>query len=85
VALTEERVSNFGGLGAAAAITEVAGGPVGMVAGVLLPDSIHNTLHENWAADIHQNGWVKGLVIAQGDIGKNNVEDVVDQVEQAPR
>jgi hypothetical protein len=86
VALTEEGLSNAGGLGGAVAIGQVAGeagGPVGMVVGVLLPDSIHNTLHETWAGDVHQNGWVKGLVIAQGDIGKNNVEDVVGQVEQS--
>jgi uncharacterized protein YukE len=86
VALTEEGLSNVGGLGGAVAIGQVAGeagGPVGMVVGVLLPDSIHNTLHENWAGDVHQNGWVKGLVIAQGDIGKNNVEDVAGQVEQS--
>jgi hypothetical protein len=80
-ALPEEAGANFGGLAAAAAIAEIAGGPAGIVAGVLLPDDIDNTLHEPWATDVRDNGWAKGLVIANGNISENNVKDLAGSVE----
>jgi hypothetical protein len=83
VAVTEEGVSNFGGLGAAAVIGETAGGPAGFVAGVVLPSAIDNQLHEPWAADVHQDGLVKGDLVGQVHVAKNTIGDVVGQVEQS--
>lgn len=83
VALTEEGVSNFGGLGAAAVIGEAAGGPAGFVAGVVLPDAIDNQLHEPWATDVHQDGLVKGDLLGQVHVAKNTMGNIVDQVEQS--
>ena len=81
VALPEEAGANFGGLAVAAGVAEVAGGPAGIAVGTLLPDDIDNTLHEPWSADIHDNGWTKGLVVANGNIAENNVKDVVGTLE----
>jgi hypothetical protein len=81
VALPEEAGANFGGLAVAAGVAEMAGGPAGIAVGTLLPDDIDNTLHEPWSADIHDNGWAKGLVVANGNITENNVKDVVGTLE----
>jgi uncharacterized protein YukE len=71
-ALSLEGVSNFGGLGAAAAI----GGPEGLMAGVFLPDAIHNTLTIP-SAEIQQHGDVVGLVLGQGDLDIKNATDAL--------
>jgi uncharacterized protein YukE len=81
VALPEEAGANFGGLAVAAGVAEIAGGPAGIAVGTLLPDDIDNTLHEPWSADIHENGWAKGLVVANGNIAENNAKDVVGTLE----
>lgn len=86
VALPEEAGANFGGLGAAAVVGEAAGeagGPVGFLAGVVIPDAIDNQLHEPFGADIHQDGLVKGDLAGQIHVAKNTIGDVVDQVEQS--
>jgi uncharacterized protein YukE len=81
VALPEEAGANFGGLAVAAAVADMAGGPAGIAVGTLLPDDIDNTLHEPWSADIHNNGWAKGLAAANGNIAENNLKDVVSTLE----
>jgi hypothetical protein len=86
VALPEEAGANFGGLGAAAVIGEAAGeagGPVGMLAGVVIPDAIDNEFHEPFGADVQQHGLVMGDLVGQVHIAKNTAGDLVDQAEQS--
>lgn len=86
VALPEEAGANFGGLGAAAVIGEAAGeagGPVGMLAGVVIPDAIDNEFHEPFGADVQQHGLVVGDLVGQVHIAKNTAGDLVDQAEQS--
>ena len=76
-ALYGEGISNVGGLGAAAAVADAAGGPVGLVAGVVLPDVIHNGINEPWFADVQHYGVVGGWMHGESDMDMRDVTDLV--------
>lgn len=75
-ALYGEGISNTGGLGAAAAVADAAGGPAGLVAGVVLPDVIHNGINEPWIADVQQHGVVGGWIHGESDMDMRDVTDI---------